>query len=68
MLGNGWCARPAELDCSFQTVCESCGFFAPTVEFKGRLEAQADHAAAQGDEAGAETYRKAAGRAEAVGR
>ena len=48
MLGNGWCTRPAELDCSFEAMCEGCGFFATTVEFKSRLEAQRDHAARRG--------------------
>jgi integrase len=45
MLGNGWCTRPAELDCSFETICESCAFFAPTIEVRPRLQDQADHAA-----------------------
>ncbi len=48
MLGNGWCTRPAELDCSFEALCEGCGFFATTVEFKGTLTAQRDQAAAHG--------------------
>jgi integrase len=48
MLGNGWCTRPAELDCSFESLCEGCGFFATTVEFKDTLTAQRDHAAAHG--------------------
>jgi integrase len=48
MLGNGWCTRPAELDCSIEALCEGCGFFATTVEFKGTLTAQRDHAAAHG--------------------
>ncbi len=48
MLGNGWCTRPAELDCSFESLCEGCGFFATTVEFKDTLTAQRDHAASHG--------------------
>jgi len=48
MLGNGWCTRPEYLDCSFEAICEGCGFFATTVEFKDRLEAQRDHAARRG--------------------
>lgn len=24
MLGNGYCARPVELDCHFESICESC--------------------------------------------
>jgi hypothetical protein len=30
MLGNGWCTRPAKLDCHFEAICEGCGFFATT--------------------------------------
>ena len=48
MLANGWCTRPAELDCSFEAICEGCGFFATTVEFKNTIAAQADHAARNG--------------------
>jgi hypothetical protein len=48
MLGNGYCTRPAELDCRFETVCESCTFFATTIEFRPTLQTQHDHAAAHG--------------------
>jgi integrase len=48
MLANGWCTRPAELDCSFEAICEGCGFFATTIEFKHTIAAQADHAARNG--------------------
>lgn len=51
MLGNGWCTRPAELDCSFEAMCEGCGFFATTVEFKDTLTRQAEHAAKRGQTA-----------------
>lgn len=44
MLGNGWCTRPVELDCAFETICEGCGFFQTTIEFKPTLQAQHDHA------------------------
>jgi hypothetical protein len=27
MLGNGYCARPVQLDCHFESICESCTFF-----------------------------------------
>ena len=46
LLGNGWCTRPKEMDCSFESLCEGCGFFATTVEFKPTLIRQRDHAAA----------------------
>jgi integrase len=48
MLGNGWCTRPAHMDCSFEALCEGCGFFATTVEFKPTLTRQRDHAASRG--------------------
>jgi integrase len=51
LLGNGWCTRPAELDCSFEAICEGCGFFATTVEFKDTLTRQAEHAAEHGQPA-----------------
>ena len=52
------CTRPAELDCSFETICESCGFFATIVEFRPTLERQAEHAAARGQTARAGLYRR----------
>ena len=48
MLGNGWCTRPAHMDCSFEALCEGCGFFATTVEFQPTLTRQRDHAASRG--------------------
>jgi hypothetical protein len=48
MLGNGYCARPVELDCHFESICESCTFFQTTVEFRPTLEKQRDDAAAKG--------------------
>ncbi|MHB8330221.1 MAG: tyrosine-type recombinase/integrase [Acidimicrobiales bacterium] len=48
MLGNGWCARPVEMDCTFESICESCSFFVTTVEFKPTLERQRDDAEAKG--------------------
>lgn len=48
MLGNGYCARPVELDCHFESICESCTFFVTTVEFKPTLRKQRDDAAAKG--------------------
>ncbi len=48
MLGNGYCARPVEIDCHFESICESCNFFVTTIEFKPTLRRQRDHAAAKG--------------------
>ncbi|WP_425383336.1 Tyrosine recombinase XerC (plasmid) [Rhodococcus ruber] len=46
MLGNGYCARPVELDCHFESICESCAFFVTTIEFRPTLQRQRDDAAA----------------------
>lgn len=45
LLGNGYCNRPAELDCSFETVCETCVHFSTGAEFVPVLMRQRDHAA-----------------------
>jgi site-specific recombinase XerD len=45
MLGNGWCARPSELDCGYETICESCDFFTTGHAFRPILQAQHDDAA-----------------------
>jgi hypothetical protein len=48
MLGNGYCARPVELDCHFESICESCAFFVTTIEFKPTLEQQRNDARSKG--------------------
>ena len=48
MLGNGYCARPVELDCHFESICESCTFFVTTIEFRPTLQAQRDDAHKKG--------------------
>ena len=48
MLGNGYCARPVELDCHFESICESCTYFVTTVEFRPTLKAQRDDAETKG--------------------
>lgn len=48
MLGNGFCARPVEMDCHFESICESCTFFVTTIEFRPTLERQRDDAAVKG--------------------
>jgi site-specific recombinase XerD len=45
MLGNGYCTRPETLDCTFESVCETCTFFQTSIEFRPTLQAQHDHAA-----------------------
>ncbi len=56
MLGNGWCTRPAKLDCAFETICEGCGFFQTTIAFRPTLQAQHDDAAAKGQDGRAELF------------
>jgi integrase len=48
MLGNGYCARPVDLDCHFESICESCTFFVTTIAFRPTLLAQRDDAANKG--------------------
>lgn len=48
MLGNGYCARPVELDCHFESICESCCYFVTTPEFTPILLKQRDDAASKG--------------------
>ncbi len=45
LLGNGYCTRPAELDCAFEFICETCTFFQTSIEFRPTLQRQRDHAA-----------------------
>jgi site-specific recombinase XerD len=49
LLGNGYCTRPPELDCAFESICETCAFFQTSIEFRPTLQAQHDdaHAKAQ---------------------
>ena len=48
MLGNGYCTRPPELDCSFESICETCTLFQTGIEFRPTLQAQHDDAANKG--------------------
>ena len=56
MLGNGWCTRPAKLDCAMETICEGCGFFQTTIAFRPTLQAQHDDALTKGQEGRAELF------------
>ena len=49
LLGNGYCSRPTELGCRYETICETCSFFAPNIGFRDTLQAQHDDAADHGD-------------------
>lgn len=48
LLGNGHCARPTAMDCSFECICETCTFFTTGLEFRPTLMAQRDDAATKG--------------------
>jgi len=45
MLGNGWCNRPSQLDCQFESICETCAYYATDPSFNPTLRAQKGHAA-----------------------
>jgi site-specific recombinase XerD len=46
LLGNGYCTRPPQLDCAFESICETCSYFQTSIEFRPTLQAQHDHATA----------------------
>ena len=48
LLGNGYCTRPVELDCQFESVCETCVHFATGPEFAPVILRQRDHANERG--------------------
>src|SRR5215213_7434722 len=48
LLGNGYCGRPREFDCRYETICESCTMFFTTIEHRPTIQAQRDDADAQG--------------------
>ena len=48
MLGNGYCARPVEIDCAFETICEGCTYFETGLEFQPVLMRQREDAASKG--------------------
>lgn len=56
LLGNGYCGRPRELDCQYETICESCSMFFTTIEHRDTIQAQRDYAAAQGHQRPLKVY------------
>jgi site-specific recombinase XerD len=58
LLGNGYCTRPTELDCAFESICETCTFFQTSIEFRPTLQAQHDHAAAKGQHHRADLFQQ----------
>ena len=57
MLGNGYCTRPVELDCAFETICESCTYFATTIEFRPTLRRQHKDAVRKNQTARSELFK-----------
>ena len=44
MLGNGWCDRPADMDCHYETICETCTYYTTDTTHTPVLIRQRDHA------------------------
>lgn len=44
MLGNGWCQRPAAMDCHYETICETCTYYGTDHSHIEVLTRQRDHA------------------------
>ena len=62
LLGNGCCTRPLELDCAFESVCETCAFFQTSIQFHPTLQAQHDDAQTKGQIHRAELFTSLLGR------
>ncbi len=45
MLGNGYCNRPPQIDCQFESICETCAYYDTDQSFQPVLKVQRDHAA-----------------------
>ena len=56
LLGNGYCTRPLELDCRYETICESCTMFFTTIEHRPTLQAQRDDADTKGQTGRRDAY------------
>jgi hypothetical protein len=56
LLGNGYCARPVELDCTFEAICERCVHYQTGPEFQPVLLRQRDHAVDHGQTARVKLY------------
>jgi site-specific recombinase XerD len=47
-LGNGYCTRPDQLDCTFDTICPTCTYFSTGPAFLPVLQSQRDDAETKG--------------------
>ncbi len=43
MLANGWCERPADMDCHYETICETCTYYSTDDTHIPVLIRQRDH-------------------------
>ncbi len=48
LLGNGYCTRPPELDCRFESLCERCVFYQTNNDFRDILTKQHHDATSKG--------------------
>jgi hypothetical protein len=67
LLGNGYCTRPRDLGCRYETMCETCTFFTTTIEFRDQLQAQQADAQHHGDTSRQNTYLKILGTLDTTG-
>ena len=56
LLANGWCDRPADTDCHYETICETCSFYATDPTHVPVLIRQRNHATDNGQTGRAEIY------------
>jgi integrase len=48
LLGNGYCTRPENVPCEYETICESCPCFSTTIDFLPILQKQKQDAKDKG--------------------
>ena len=56
MLGNGYCTRPPELDCRYESICETCTHYQTDLSFQPVLLRQRDHALQHDQDRRADIY------------
>jgi hypothetical protein len=58
LLGNGRCARPAILDCRYETICETCAHFTTTEDHRQTLTNQLNDATSRQEPQRKQVYLK----------
>ncbi len=56
MLGNGYCTRPVELDCHYESICETCTHYQTDLSFQPVHLRQRDHALKHDQDQRADLY------------